>query len=73
MRNHSLEIAELLSEEEFYDQSVQEVRPPAWNLGHANWFLDAIILARYVESLGGKLWYHFNSYYKGAGQHVRQA
>ena len=75
VRNHSLEMVALLSEEEFYDQAVQEVSPPAWNLGHTNWFFDAVILGRYAGSLGrdGNLWYHFNSYYKGEGRHVRQA
>ena len=61
---------------EFYDQSVPEVSPPAWNLGHTSWFFDAIVLGRYAGSIGqrdGKLWYHFNSYYKGVGEHVRQA
>tara|TARA_Y100000588_G_scaffold339961_1_gene383015 strand:- start:371 stop:751 length:381 start_codon:yes stop_codon:yes gene_type:complete len=61
---------------EFYDQSVPEVSPPAWNLGHTTWFFDAIVLARYAGSIGegdARFWYHFNSYYKGAGAHVRQA
>ena len=75
VRNHSLEMVALLREEELYHQAVQEVSPPAWNLGHTNWFFDAVILGRYGGTLGGdgKLWYHFNSYYKGAGRHVRQA
>lgn len=50
--------------------------PPAWNLGHTTWFFDAIVLARHAGSIGdadARLWYHFNSYYKGAGAHVRQA
>ena len=42
VRNHSLEMVALLSEEEFYHQAVQEVSPPAWNLGHTNWFFDAV-------------------------------
>ena len=61
---------------EFFDQSAPEVSPPAWNLGHTTWFFDAIVLARHTGPVGQadeRLWYHFNSYYKGAGAHVRQA
>jgi ergothioneine biosynthesis protein EgtB len=77
VRNHSLEMVKCLEgDEEFYNQSVQEISPASWNLGHSTWFFDAIILSTYSHTIGGKdsdLWYHFNSYYKGAGKHVRQA
>lgn len=76
VRQHSLQMVQCLEDAEFYDQSVPEVSPPAWNLGHTTWFFDAIVLARYAGSIGegdARVWYHFNSYYKGAGAHVRQA
>lgn len=76
MRQHSLQMVEWLGcDAEYYDQSTPEVSPPAWNLGHTTWFFDVIVLARFGGSIGEgdeRIWYHFNSYYKGAGAHVRQ-
>jgi hypothetical protein len=77
VRQHSLNMIKCLANEaEFYAQVVPEVSPAVWNLGHTTWFFDAAVLGQYARSLGeedSKLWYYLNSYYKGAGKHVRQA
>jgi ergothioneine biosynthesis protein EgtB len=58
-----------LSPEDFRCQSMPDVSPPYWNLGHTSWFFQAQVLAPHGCVLPGfdGFDYAFNSYYEGLG------
>jgi hypothetical protein len=64
VRGQSLRLTEPLSAEEFRVQSMPDVSPPYWNLGHTSWFFARNVLAPLGCPIGD--WpgfdYAFNSY-----------
>ena len=64
-----------LSEADFRIQSMPDVSPPFWNLGHTSWFFAANVLrplGREPEGFPG-FDYTFNSYYEGIGPRLPRA
>lgn len=55
--------------DDFRIQSMPDVSPPYWNLGHTSWFFDRNVLGRYGRRPAGfdGLDYALNSYYEGLG------
>jgi ergothioneine biosynthesis protein EgtB len=71
VRQHSLRLAEPLSDEDCGAQSMPDASPVKWHLAHTTWFFETFIL----ESLeAGFAPFHpafrvlFNSYYNGVGE-----
>ncbi|HEX6813059.1 MAG TPA: DinB family protein, partial [Planctomycetota bacterium] len=58
-----------LSDEDFRVQSMPDVSPPYWNLGHTSWFFAANVLRPFGVAIEGfpGFDYTFNSYYEGLG------
>lgn len=69
IRKESENLAAPLSIEETRIQSMPDVSPPWWNLGHTSWFFAANILKPYDLSVPEDEHYHYllNSYYNSLG------
>ncbi len=68
-RSLTLELAGRLRPEDFRIQSMPDVSPPWWNLGHTTWFFARNVLqprGRYGEA-DRRLEYSLNSYYESLG------
>ncbi len=62
-----------LCTEDYVIQSMPDVSPPKWHLGHTTWFFERIILERFAEnyeSYHPQYYFVFNSYYQSFGQRV---
>ncbi|MBK8101696.1 MAG: ergothioneine biosynthesis protein EgtB [Planctomycetes bacterium] len=69
IRTKSRELMAPLSAEDFRVQSMPDVSPPYWNLGHTSWFFARNVLhafGRYDTDWRG-FEFPFNSYYEGLG------
>lgn len=65
-------ICSTLENEDLVIQSIPEVSPPKWHLGHTTWFLEELILntqQRNYKFYQDEFRKIFNSYYKGLGEH----
>lgn len=73
-RNLSVELCRPLRPEDYRIQSMPDVSPPWWNLGHTTWFFAKNILepfGRYSED-DARLEYVMNSYYESLGPRIRR-
>jgi ergothioneine biosynthesis protein EgtB len=73
-RNLSTELCRPLRAEDYRIQSMPDVSPPWWNLGHTTWFFAKNILepfGRYSED-DARLEYVMNSYYESLGPRIRR-
>ncbi|MCB9878437.1 MAG: ergothioneine biosynthesis protein EgtB [Planctomycetes bacterium] len=64
-----------LASEDFRAQSMPDVSPPYWNLGHTSWFFAANLLqplGRMPDGFAG-MDYALNSYYEGLGPRLDRA
>lgn len=64
-----------LQPDDFRIQSMEDVSPPYWNLGHTSWFFATNILQRFgcmPDGFDG-LDYALNSYYEGLGPRLERA
>jgi len=71
-RDLSLELCAPLKAEDYRIQSMPDVSPPWWNLGHTSWFFGRNILksfGRYQEA-DERLEYVMNSYYEALGERI---
>ena len=71
----TLALTEPLEPEDFRIQSMPDVSPPWWNLGHTSWFFARNILAprdRYPDWFE-RLEYPLNSYYEGLGPRLERS
>ncbi|MCP4684269.1 MAG: ergothioneine biosynthesis protein EgtB [bacterium] len=73
VRQQTEAICRPLETEDYVIQSIDDVSPPKWHLGHTTWFFEQVILE---EFLSGYKRYHpefyfvFNSYYESFGERV---
>ncbi len=71
-RNLSTELCAPLKPEDYRIQSMPDVSPPWWNLGHTTWFFAKNILepfGRYSDA-DARLEYVLNSYYESLGERL---
>ena len=62
--------------EDYCIQSMPDVSPPKWHLGHTTWFFETFLLEKYLphyKSFNKDLHQVFNSYYNEMGPHWKQA
>ncbi|MCB1034451.1 MAG: DinB family protein, partial [Acidobacteria bacterium] len=74
-RQLSLELVAPLEAEDFRVQSMPDVSPPWWNLGHTSWFFGRNILKPFGLYLpqDERLEYVMNSYYEALGERIPRA
>jgi ergothioneine biosynthesis protein EgtB len=75
VRGRSERLMAPLDAEDFRIQSMPDVSPPFWNLGHTSWFFAANVLrplGREPHGFPG-FDYTFNSYYEGIGPRLPRA
>lgn len=68
----TLKIVEPLKTEDFVIQSIPEVSPPKWHLGHTSWFFEKLVLEKITtnyQAYDQRYFEIFNSYYKSLGNH----
>ncbi len=73
VRSASENMCAPLQTEDYVIQSMADVSPPKWHLGHTTWFFEAIILKNFDPDY--KNWHDdfdfiFNSYYESLGERV---
>ncbi len=71
VRGFTEELCEPLENEDYVIQSMEDVSPTKWHIGHTSWFFETFVLSQeYPEykPLNPKYGYIFNSYYVSAGQ-----
>jgi ergothioneine biosynthesis protein EgtB len=71
VREHSLALAEPLSDEDCCAQSMADASPIKWHLAHTTWFFETFILERMeadFEPFHPAFRVLFNSYYNGIGE-----
>lgn len=59
--------------EDFVIQSMPDVSPTKWHLGHTSWFFEAVILSQFLadfQPYHERYWFFFNSYYESVGARV---
>ncbi len=64
-------LCEPLATEDYVVQSMEEVSPTKWHIGHTSWFFETFVLAEAMSDyrlLDPTYQYLFNSYYVAAGQ-----
>ncbi len=74
VRGLSLELAHPLAPEAWRIQSMPDVSPPWWNLGHTSWFFARNVLAPWGREVGddGRLEFVLNSYYESVGPRIER-
>lgn len=76
VRARTLELAAPLEPEDFVVQSMPDVSPPKWHLGHTTWFFEAFVLGPFLPGYTPfrEGWaFLFNSYYEGVGERIARA
>ena len=73
VRNKSVELCQPLVTEDYVIQSIEDVSPPKWHLGHITWFFEQVILEKFVKKykpFNKDYYFVFNSYYESFGERV---
>ncbi len=76
MRQQTETICRPLETEDYVIQSMEDVSPPKWHLGHTTWFFEQIILESFRDSYERyhpEFYFVFNSYYDSFGERVLRA
>ena len=71
VRSFTEELCEPLENEDYVIQSMEDVSPTKWHIGHTSWFFETFVLTEEYpdyQPLHPQYGYIFNSYYVSAGQ-----
>ncbi|HYX26852.1 MAG TPA: DinB family protein, partial [Thermoanaerobaculia bacterium] len=73
-RNLSVELCRPLRPEDYRIQSMPDVSPPWWNLGHTTWFFAKNVLEPFglYSDDDARLEFVMNSYYESLGPRIRR-
>ncbi len=74
-REISERICEPLQTEDYVIQSMDDISPPKWHLGHTSWFFETFLLNKFqknYQSYHEKYNFIFNSYYESIGSRVQR-
>src|SRR5262245_58473986 len=72
-RDISERICAPLQTEDYVIQSMDDVSPPKWHLGHTSWFFETFLLGKFqkdYQPFHNKYNFIFNSYYESIGSRV---
>lgn len=73
VRAYSIELCKPLQLEDYVVQPHADVSPPKWHLAHTTWFLEEMLLAKYLKGyqrFHPRYAFLFNSYYNTLGERV---
>ncbi len=73
VREQSETLCEPLETEDFVIQTIDDVSPPKWHLGHTAWFFERVVLQQFqpdYRPIDDRYYYIFNSYYESFGERV---
>ena len=73
VRTKSVELCKPLVTEDYVIQSIEDVSPPKWHLGHVTWFFEQVILEKFVpdyKRFNKDYYFIFNSYYNSFGDKI---
>lgn len=76
VREMSEELCRPLETEDFVVQTMEDISPPKWHLGHTTWFFEQVILESYCRSYQpyhSTFYFAFNSYYETFGARVERS
>ncbi len=71
VRSFTEQLCEPLATEDYVVQSMEDVSPTKWHIGHTTWFFETFMLAEALKDyrvVDDKYQFLFNSYYISAGQ-----
>ena len=74
-RQRTEQLCEPLETEDFVVQSMADVSPPKWHLGHTTWFFERLILQQFetgFKQYHPQYYFLFNSYYQSLGDRVER-
>lgn len=73
VRQLSEQICQPLATEDYVVQSMPEVGPPKWHLGHTSWYFENFLLVPHLpgyDVFHPKFAYLFNPHYDSVGEHI---
>ena len=73
IRSRTCDICKPLQIEDYVIQSMPDVSPPKWHLGHTTWFFERMILQEYLAGYSPfheQFYTIFNSYYQSLGERI---
>jgi ergothioneine biosynthesis protein EgtB len=76
VRRKTEELCAPLQTEDYVIQSMEDVSPPKWHMGHTTWFFETFLLQNYssdYQPYHPLYGYLFNSYYETVGDRVARA
>lgn len=72
IRDRTERLCAPLEIEDYVIQSMPDVSPPKWHLGHTTWFFDQFVIAQKLGTSSSAYSYVFNSYYDAIGTRVER-
>lgn len=75
VRNFSEKLCEPLEVEDYVVQTIEDVSPPKWHIGHTTWFFEQVVLCQFVpdyKPVSQDFFFVFNSYYETFGERVER-
>ncbi len=75
IRDLTEELCKPLEIEDYVIQTMEDVSPPKWHLGHTNWFFETFVLQKFKPNYkvyNNTFNFIFNSYYETIGHRVQR-
>jgi len=75
VRRQSETLVAPLEAEDFVMQTMPDVSPPKWHIGHTTWFFERVVLQDFEKDfapLDERLYFTFNSYYESFGERLQR-
>lgn len=73
VRSASCDLCKPLEIEDYVVQTMSDVSPPKWHLGHTSWFFETFLISRFqknYKAFNEHFNFIFNSYYESQGEKV---
>lgn len=75
VRKKSEQLCQTLEIEDYGVQTIEDVSPPKWHLGHTTWFFERVILQDFESNFkpyDDNFYFIFNSYYESFGNRLQR-
>ncbi len=76
VRDYTEKLCSPLFPEDYVVQTMEDVSPPKWHLGHTTWFFERVILQEFDKNFkhyDERFYFLFNSYYDSFGERVKRS
>jgi ergothioneine biosynthesis protein EgtB len=73
VRAYTEKLCELLEDEDYVPQPIEDVSPVKWNIAHTTWFFEEMVLKKFApsyEEFDPTFGFLFNSYYNSLGDRI---